>query len=175
VGYWPAPSSASSSSTPTAGIDPPVRANPDLGADREEVDRRPRRQQIGDRPLVEPTADQDRHVLQPGVVQDPPRPDCLCAQVAAVEPVDTARLLRTAGLSPDEQGSLATAPPIELLEHLGGRWYRQAREPAPVRTTQLAVVGQVAERFRDARRILNHVTDRYLTRVGAPWFGPPGS
>jgi hypothetical protein len=97
------------------------------------------------------------------------------AQLYAFGPVDTARLLRTAGLSPDEQGGLATAPPIELLEHLGGRWYRQACELAPVRTTQLAVVGQVAERFRDARRILNHVTDRYLTRVGAPWFAPPGS
>jgi hypothetical protein len=44
-----------------------------------------------------------------------------------------------------------------------------------VATTQLAVVSQVADRFRDARRILNHIADHYFSRVGNPWFGPPGS
>ncbi len=88
---------------------------------------------------------------------------------------DVARLLRTAGLPPDDEDGLVTAAPIHLLEHLGQRWYRQAFDLAPVVTAQLAVVAEVAERFRDARRVLNHITDQYFTRVGNPWFGPPGS
>lgn len=95
------------------------------------------------------------------------------AQQHALGPFDAARLMRAAGLTPDETG-LATAPPIQLLEHLGQRWYRRAAELAPVVTAQMAVVSQVAERFRDARRILNHIADRYFTRVGNPWFGQPG-
>jgi hypothetical protein len=59
-----------------------------------------------------------------------------------------------------------------LLEELGQRWYRQASELAPVPTRQLAVVSQVADRFRDARRVLNHIADRYLAQVGNPWFRP---
>jgi hypothetical protein len=97
------------------------------------------------------------------------------AQLYAFGPFDAARLLRAAGLSADDDTGLVTAPPIQLLEHLGQRWYRQASELAPVATTQLAVVSQVADRFRDARRILNHIADHYFSRVGNPWFGPPGS
>ncbi len=96
-------------------------------------------------------------------------------QLYAFGPFDAARLLRAAELSSDDETSLVTAPPIQLLEHLGQRWYRQASELAPVATTQLAVVAQVADRFRDARRVLNHIADRYLSRVGNPWFAPPGS
>ena len=96
------------------------------------------------------------------------------AQRHAFGPLDAARLLRATGLSPDDENGLATAPPIELLEQLGQRWYRRASALAPVSTRQLAVVAQVADRFRDARRVLNHISDRYLTRVGNPWFGPPG-
>lgn len=97
------------------------------------------------------------------------------AQRHAFGPLDAARLLRATGLSPEDETGLATAPPIELLEQLGQRWYRRASSLAPVATTQLAVVAQVAARFRDARRVLNHLSDRYLARVGNPWFGPPGS
>jgi hypothetical protein len=92
------------------------------------------------------------------------------AQTRALGPFDAARLLRAAGVSPEETG-LATAPPIQLLEHLGQRWYRRAYELAPVTTTQMELVSEVAERFRDARRILNHIADRYFARVGNPWFG----
>jgi hypothetical protein len=95
------------------------------------------------------------------------------AQQHALGPFDAARLMRAAGLSP-EDGGLGTAPPIQLLEHLGQRWYRRAAELAPVATTQLAVVSEVADRFRDARRILNHIADRYFARIGNPWFGQPG-
>ncbi|MPZ28768.1 MAG: hypothetical protein GEV12_20820 [Micromonosporaceae bacterium] len=98
------------------------------------------------------------------------------AQRHAFGPLDAARLLRATGLSPaDDQAGLAAAAPIELLEQLGQRWYQRAFALAPVATAQLAVVAQVAARFRDARRVLNQVSDRYLTRVGNPWFGPPGS
>lgn len=97
------------------------------------------------------------------------------AQRHAFGPLDAARLLRSTGLSPDDESGLATAPPIELLEQLGQRWYRRAAATAPVATAQLALVTQIAGRFRDARRVLNHVSDRYLARVGNPWFGPPGT
>ncbi|HEY8474711.1 MAG TPA: hypothetical protein VIL37_19085 [Natronosporangium sp.] len=97
------------------------------------------------------------------------------AQQHAFGPFDAARLLRAAGLARGEEAGLAAAPPIQLLEHLGQRWYRRASELAPVVTSQLAVVAEVADRFRDARRVLNHIADRYFARVGNPWFGPPGA
>jgi hypothetical protein len=95
------------------------------------------------------------------------------AQRYAFGPLDAARLLRATGLSPDDPDGLATAPPIELLEQLGQRWYRRAFALAPVATSRLTVVAQVAARFRDARRVLNHLSDRYLAPVGNPWFGRP--
>lgn len=97
------------------------------------------------------------------------------AQQHAFGPFDAARLLRAAGLAAQDDTGLATAPPIQLLEHLGQRWYRQASQLAPVTTAQLAVVARVADRFRDARRVLNHIADRYFARIGNPWFGPPGT
>jgi hypothetical protein len=41
---------------------------------------------------------------------------------------------------------------------------------APV-TASAAVVGLMAERFVDARRVLNAVTDDYLYPVRDRWFG----
>lgn len=96
------------------------------------------------------------------------------AQRHVFGPVDVARLVRAAGLSRDDGTELAASPPLQLLEELGQRWYRRASDLAPVATAQLAVVVEVADRFRDARRVLNHITDRYFNRVGNPWFGPPG-
>jgi hypothetical protein len=94
------------------------------------------------------------------------------AQTHAFGPFDAARLLRAAGLPTDDDTGVSATAPIELLEHLGQRWYRRASELAPVATTGLAVVIQVADRFRDARRVLNHITDRYFSRVDNPWFRP---
>jgi hypothetical protein len=37
----------------------------------------------------------------------------------------------------------------------------------------MRVVGEVAERFRQARRVLNLVTDRYLFVLRDRWFSPP--
>lgn len=88
----------------------------------------------------------------------------------AFGPVDAERLLRAAGLSARDTEWMA-APAIELLEHLGRRWYRHALALAPVTTARLGVVEEVAERFRDARRILNHITDRYLDPSSGPLSG----
>jgi hypothetical protein len=90
-------------------------------------------------------------------------------------PVNAARLLRAAQLPASQQERLSGAPAIELLEHLGARWYRAARDLAPVATARVMVVGEVADRFRQARRVLNHVADRYLFPPGSPWFAHPGS
>ena len=92
----------------------------------------------------------------------------------AFGPVSAARLLRAARVPAPEQERLAAAPDIELLEHLGARWYRSALALAPVRTARLAVVAEVADRFRQARRVLNHVADRYLMSPDNPWFAAPG-
>ena len=35
------------------------------------------------------------------------------------------------------------------------------------------MVGDVADRFRQARRVLNHLADRYLLAPGNPWFVQP--
>ena len=101
------------------------------------------------------------------------------ATAHALGPVNAARLLRAAQLPAaqlpaSQQERLAATPAIELLEHLGARWYRAARDLAPVATARLTVVGEVADRFRQARRVLNHMTDRYLLTPGNPWFAPPG-
>ncbi len=97
------------------------------------------------------------------------------ATAHALGPVNAARLLRAAQVPAPQQERLADTPAIELLEHLGARWYRAARDLAPVATARVTVVGEVADRFRQARRVLNHLADRYLFPAGNPWFAQPGS
>jgi len=99
-------------------------------------------------------------------------PDYVASQ--AFGPVDAARLLRAARVPGPEREKLAATPDLELLEHLGTRWYRSALALAPVRTSRLSVVAEVADRFRQARRVLNHVADRYLIGPGSSWFAAPG-
>ncbi len=99
-------------------------------------------------------------------------PDYVAAR--AFGPVDAARLLRAAQVPLGGRERLAASPDIELLENLGSRWYRSALALAPVRTARLAVVAEVADRFRQARRVLNHVADRYLLGPDSPWFAAPG-
>jgi hypothetical protein len=94
----------------------------------------------------------------------------------AFGPVDVSRLLRSARVPLGERGELVTAPALDLLEYLGARWYRAALATAPVRTARLDVVGEVAERFRQARRVLNHLADRYLVGAGTTgWLPQPGT
>ncbi len=89
-------------------------------------------------------------------------------------PVNAARLLRAAHVPAPDRERLAATPDLELLEHLGARWYRSALALAPVQTGRLTVVAEVADRFRQARRVLNHVADRYLIGPDNPWFAVPG-
>lgn len=86
-----------------------------------------------------------------------------------------ARLLRAARVPAPDAERLATAPALELLEQLGSRWYRAAWDLTPVRTARLSVVAEVSGRFRQARRVLNHVADRYLFPADNPWFTQPQS
>src|SRR5438270_3425186 len=97
------------------------------------------------------------------------------AAARALGPVSAAHLLRAAQLPASQQERLSGTPGIELWEYLGARWYRAARDLAPVSTARVTVVGDVADRFRQARRVLNHLADRYLLPAGNPWFAPPGS
>jgi hypothetical protein len=90
--------------------------------------------------------------------------------------VEEGRLLRAGRLR--GAPAAATVPgfgdarPVELLEALGRRWYRLAADlvPPPV-PADLTGLARLAERFGDARRILNVVTDRYLFPFRAEWFG----
>jgi hypothetical protein len=98
----------------------------------------------------------------------------------AMAPIDAARLLRAARLATStgeplggRAESVEPAGAVGLLEHLGRRWYRLACETAPSPTGAMRVVGEVAERFRQARRVLNLVTDRYLFVLRDRWFSPP--
>jgi len=93
----------------------------------------------------------------------------------ALGPVSAARLLRAAQVSPRQHEQLTAAPAIDLFEYLGARWYRVAWSLAPARTARLAVVAEVADRFRQARRVLNHIADRCLFPAGNPWFAPPAA
>jgi len=96
------------------------------------------------------------------------------AAAHALGPLDAGRLLRSARVPSADRDGLAAVPALDLLEYLGARWYRAALAAAPVRTANLAVVGEVAARFRQARRILNHLADRYLLGPDSPWYGLPG-
>jgi hypothetical protein len=93
----------------------------------------------------------------------------------ALGPVDVSRLLRSARVPADERDRLATAPALDLLEYLGTRWYRAALATAPVRTARLDVIGEVAGQFHQARRVLNHLADRYLFGAAGQWFPQPGA
>ena len=86
-----------------------------------------------------------------------------------MQPRDAERLGRTIGMTSDEMlilcdGSLPSAG-ISALESLGSRWYGAALlgDGTP------PVVGDVATRFRSARRVLNHLTDHYLYRFETGW------
>ena len=95
------------------------------------------------------------------------------ATTRALGPLDAGRLLRAARLPAAQQERLAGSPAMELWEYLGARWYRAARDLAPAATARILVAGDVADRFRQARRVLNHLADRYLLPPDQPWFEQP--
>jgi len=95
------------------------------------------------------------------------------ATTRALGPLDAGRLLRAARLPSAQQERLAGTPAMELWEYLGARWYRAARDLAPAATARVLVAGDVADRFQQARRVLNHLADRYLSPPDQPWFEQP--
>lgn len=86
-----------------------------------------------------------------------------------LRPIDAERLGRTVGMKPEEMLELSDsarlAPGLDALESLGSRWYGAAASEggAP------PIVADIATRFRAARRVLNHLTDRYLYRIEPNW------
>ncbi len=89
-------------------------------------------------------------------------------------PSAEARLLGSAGVDP------ARVPPgslnaFELLERLGARWYGLAVRRSLAPSGTLRALETIAERFTDARRILNVVTDTYLFPLREQWFGRPAA
>jgi hypothetical protein len=96
-------------------------------------------------------------------------------------PIEQARLARagrlpagrrSSGSGRDGSETPADGDPVTLLEQLGRRWYTAAyrllRTPLP---DNIAVLGELPERFGDARRILGFITDRYLFVQRGRWFG----
>jgi hypothetical protein len=96
-------------------------------------------------------------------------------------PVEEGRLIR-AGRVPAGRGTGTparggtwpdeSAGAVDLLGRLGPRWYRAAFElmPRPV-PANLVVVGELSERFSQARRILSFITERFLFPHRETWFG----
>jgi hypothetical protein len=86
-----------------------------------------------------------------------------------LRPVDAERLGKTIGMTADEMLALCEQSllysGLDALESLGTRWY----EAALAGGDTPPVVGDVAARFRSARRVLNHVADRYLYRLDIGW------
>jgi hypothetical protein len=69
----------------------------------------------------------------------------------------------------DGNGALA------LLEAIGGRAYRRAWEATEARGSGMAMaLREVSERFGQARRILNFLTERHLFPFRDQWFAPAG-
>ncbi len=98
----------------------------------------------------------------------------------AVHPIELERLLRSL---PEVAGSRPTLADLEqlagergaagLLEWLGPRWYRAAAERTPVAGLG-RLLDDLATRFDQARRFLNHLTDQYLFPVRNRWFPTAG-
>lgn len=106
-------------------------------------------------------------------------PDHTAAQ--GVSLLDEERLRRIGGLLAEhgdrapEEGELMEAErlgAVGLLEELGRRWYRLAGDAArgPLLGSMQAA-REMAGRFREARRVLNYVTDRFLFPFRGHMFG----
>jgi hypothetical protein len=96
-------------------------------------------------------------------------------------PVELERLLRS--LPPGEAGRASLADVADLagdrgatgvFEWLGPRWYALAAARTPLAALS-HTLGEISQRFDQARRFLNHLTDRYLFPVRGRWFPAPGT
>ncbi len=66
--------------------------------------------------------------------------------------------------------ALALHGAVGLLELLGRQWYRLAVETASGPTSRTPGVTSVGDHFSHARRVLNHLTDRWLYPFHATWL-----
>jgi hypothetical protein len=95
----------------------------------------------------------------------------------SVHPIELERLLRSLPRTTGEPApTLADVERLAgergaagLFEWLGPLWYRAAAERTPV-TAMSRLLDDLATRFDQARRFLNHLTDRYLFPVRNRWF-----
>jgi hypothetical protein len=95
-------------------------------------------------------------------------------------PVEEGRLLRAGVASPTRPDSPGDQPDaavfdrgaVGLLEQLGRRWYGGAFDllTRPV-ADNVAVLGELPQRFPQARRVLGLVTERFLFSDRDRWFG----
>lgn len=89
--------------------------------------------------------------------------------VTPLRPGDAERLGRTIGMTSGETLALCDrsllSSGLEALESLGSGWYGAAIQGGGMPP----VVGDVAARFRSARRVLNHLADHYLYRLETGW------
>jgi hypothetical protein len=95
--------------------------------------------------------------------------------------IDRDRLRRAAGSwGGTRQGGTAGAfiagddDAVTLLGQLGRRWYQAASQllPSPL-PANVAVIGEMPERFNDARRVLSVIAERSLVPQRGRWFGLP--
>ncbi len=96
-------------------------------------------------------------------------------------PVELERLLRSLPAGEAGRPSLETIGDLAgargatgVFEWLGPRWYALAAARTPLATLS-RTLGEISQRFDQARRFLNHLTDRYLFPVRARWFPAPGT
>lgn len=84
-----------------------------------------------------------------------------------IAPMDAEKLGSTVGLDAGEVLGLCDSlglSGLDAYETLGSKWYGAASE-----SKRSPVVADVAYRFRAARRVLNHVTDRFLYELDPGW------
>jgi hypothetical protein len=88
-------------------------------------------------------------------------------------PIDLQRLGRAASVAGHEGlgEALELHGGVGLLEVLGTRWYRLAA--APLEPAPASRLSAIADRFVEARRALNLITDRYLFPVRNGWLPAP--
>jgi hypothetical protein len=98
----------------------------------------------------------------------------------SVHPIELERLLRSLPVAGEPAPTLADIEQLAgergaagLFEWLGPRWYRAAAERTPV-TGLSHLLQDLATRFDQARRFLNHLTDSYLFPVRNRWFPAAG-
>lgn len=87
----------------------------------------------------------------------------------ALPPTDAEQLAGTLAMTSDEIVRLcdcgSISPGLDALESLGSRWYESAVDAG----SAPPLVADVAARFRAARRVLNHVSDRFLHDIDLNW------